>query len=140
MALATSILWGACYASTEMTVKYVDIKSYLTISSIVSCIGFLLWGYLDGSIHKDLTGGKLSVALPWILISSIAAFVGSYCSVAAVKYGGASLASIIEISYPVWVIAFTSLICWRNNFSSSLILGGLLIFLGTVVVVRGNSG
>lgn len=140
MSLATAVLWGITYASTEQIVKTVDMKTYLAISCIVSATIYLIWGYFDGCIKKDLAGEQIYIASPWITLSCLCSFFACYCSVAAVKYGGASYASIIEISYPVWVIVFTSMITGKNQVTLSTILGGVLIFLGTLVVMRSNNG
>ncbi len=137
LALSTAILWGICYSSTEQIVKHVDIKSYLTASCLLSGLGFLIWGLVDGTLIKDLSNDT-SNSWWWIILSSLTSFLACYCSVSAVKYGGASLASIIEISYPLWVVVFTSIINGKNNVSQSFVIGGLLIFCGTFIVVRGQ--
>ncbi len=136
MALLTSILWGSYYASVEQIVKHIDIKTNLIIHYAISLFGFSVWSYFDGSFKEDLT--KIQTIMPWMLISSVSTFIAAYCSVAAVKSGGASLASIIEISYPVWVVLFTSIISKKNNFTPNIIFGGLLIFIGTLLVVKSN--
>ncbi|MEI8270874.1 MAG: DMT family transporter [bacterium] len=134
MAILTSVLWGLCYASTEQIVKHINVKTYLAISSFICCIGFCIFAYFEPS-QKDFNE-KFLKALPWIAISIVSSFLGSFCSTYAIKHGGASLSAVIEISYPVWVVLFTSIFSWQNNFSTNLFLGGSLIFLGTVLVIR----
>ena len=134
MAILTSVLWGLCYASTEQIVKNINLKTYLAISSFVSCIGFTILAYFE-PLPQDFKE-KFLTSLPWIFVSTAASFAGSYCSVYAIKHGGASLSAVIEISYPVWVIIFTSVFSWQNNFNMNIFLGGSLIFLGTYLVVR----
>lgn len=138
LALLTAILWGLCYSSTEQIVKYIDMKSYLILSCLFSCIGFSIWGYLDGTTSKDLNP-NVTIPWVWIFISSITSFFACYCSVAAVKCGGASLASVIEISYPIWVVIFVSIINGKSSLNLNMLIGGILIFLGTAVVIRGTT-
>ena len=138
MSLATAILWGICYSSTGEIVKWIDIKTYLMISCLMSFIGFLVWGACDNSLNRDMLSFNMEKARPWVIISSLSSFLACYCSVSAVKYGGASLAAIIEISYPVWVVVFTYLMFGKGGITINTVLGGILIFLGTVVVVRGT--
>ena len=140
MSLATAILWGITYTGTEQIVKHVDMKTYLAFSCVVSAAIYLIWGYFDGCIKKDLIGDGLYIAGPWIALGTICSFLACYSSVAAVKYGGASYASIIEISYPVWVVIFTSMVTGKNQITPSTILGGILIFCGTLVVMRSTNG
>ena len=134
MAILTSILWGLCYASTEQIVKYISMKTYLAISALCCFIGFSILAYFEPAQHDFKE--KFIISLPWIAISIASSFAGSYCSTYAIKHGGASLSAVIEISYPVWVIVFTSIFSWQNNFNMNIFIGGSLIFLGTFLVIR----
>lgn len=134
MAILTSVLWGLCYACTEQIVAQINMKTYLAISSFCCFIGFSILAYLEP--YQEDFKEKLLISLPWIFVSVLSSFAGSYCSTYAIKHGGASLSAVIEISYPVWVIIFTSLFSWQNNFSMNIFIGGSLIFLGTFLVVR----
>ena len=134
MAILTSILWGLCYASTEQIVKHINIKTYLAISSFLCFIGFSIFAYLEPP--QENFKENFQKAIPWIVISVFASFLGSFCSTYAIKHGGASLSAVIEISYPVWVVLFASVFSGQNNFSLNLLVGGFMIFLGTVFVIR----
>jgi len=139
LALLTAIFWGLTYASTEQVTRFVDPKTYLTFSCVVGAILYSLWGYFDGTLSKDLNTGGLQKGIGFALLASLAAFIASYCSVAAVKLGGASYASIVEISYPVWVVAFLWLMTGANTLSWNMVIGGLVIFAGTTIVLLGKS-
>lgn len=134
MAILTSILWGLCYASTEQIVKYINIKTYLAISCFFCFWGYAILSYLEPS--QENFKDNLLKASPWIIISIFASFFGSYCSTYAIKHGGASLSAIIEISYPVWVVLFSSAFSGQNNFNINILYGGIMIFIGTVLVIR----
>jgi len=139
MAMATAILWGFSYTCSEQIVKHVDSKTYLCISCMFSFVCFGLWGFLTKEIQQDVSSGKIYIALPWIIGCCIASFIANYCSVAAVKYGGASYASIIEISYPFWVVIFVSIINGKNEITLKTMIGGVIIFLGTLLVIKSGN-
>jgi len=135
LALATAILWGLTYASTEQVVKFMDVKTYLTYSCLVGAFLYLTWGGYDGTLLKDYREHNLWKGIGFATLSSLCAFAASYCSVAAVKSGGATYASIVEISYPIWVVIFIYLLTGVNTLSWNVLGGGLLIFIGTIVVM-----
>ena len=139
LALLTSIFWGMTYAATQMVTRFVDPKTYLIFSCLLSASLYSLWGYLDGSLYKDLSEGNLNKTINFALLASLAAFIASFCSVMAVKLNGATMASVVEISYPVFVIVFLYFITGINNFNWIVTLGGLTIFAGTAIVLFGKS-
>lgn len=137
--LLTAILWGICYTSTGNLVNHIDIKTYLFFSCLLSTIGFLVWGMLDGSIYTDLyTSTSLMKVSHWVFISSFTSFLACFFSVSAVKYCGATTAAMIEISYPVWVIIFTYMIGNKETITWNSIIGGIIIFIGTIIVIKGK--
>ena len=133
-AILTAIFWGLTMASTERVVEHVNIKTYLFFSCVISAVLFLGLGLADHSLIKDIS--KENKGVGWIVLSSLAAFVASYCSVSAVKYSGASVSSLIECSYPLTTIIFCYLLSGKNNLSASTIIGGTCIVLGTIIVAR----
>lgn len=135
LALITAMTWGCLYASTEQVTKFVNPKTYLTISCFFSAIIFTILGCLDGSLQKDLYDNNLNKCYWFIFLSSLCSFIASLCSVIAVKYGGATYASIVEISYPFWVVIFLFLITGKNNLNWNVFIGGTLIFIGTIIVL-----
>lgn len=138
LALATAILWGLTYTCTEVITKSVGINTYLTLSCLISTILYAAIGTYTGEIKRDLSGNNLYDVWPFLLTGFICSFVACYASVSAVKMGGASFASIVEISYPLWVILFTSLLNGRSQVNIQTVIGGIIIFVGTVFVVKSH--
>jgi drug/metabolite transporter (DMT)-like permease len=132
------MLWGLTYTCTEQITKSVDIKSYLAVSCFISTAIYITLGCYDGSIRKDYIESNYYEVWPYMLTGIICSFIACYSSVAAVKYGGAAFASIIEISYPVWVILFTAMLTGKNTVNLQTVIGGLVIFLGTVLVLKSH--
>jgi uncharacterized membrane protein len=91
------------------------------------------WGLLDGTLQKDLTEFKWT---NFIILSSISGFLASYCSVTAVKLGGPVNPAIVEVSYPIFAALFCYILFGQNTINFNVIIGGCLIALGTVFVIR----
>lgn len=137
-ALVTAILWGITYTCTERVCKFVDMRSYLCVSCTVSMLIYGLWSLSSGCLRKDLVDGNFAQVWPFVLGGIVCSFAACYSSVAAVRSGGAAFASIIEISYPLWVILFTTLLNGENNISWRTVVGGFIIFLGTLFVIKSH--
>lgn len=133
LALMTAIFWGLTYASTEQVTKYMDPKTYLIFSCLFSAFLYFIWGLSDGTLIKDYS--NFNKGFWFALLAAFSAFVASYCSVMAVKMGGATYASVVEISYPIWVVIFLYFITDVNNLNWNIVLGGLTIFIGTAIVL-----
>jgi drug/metabolite transporter (DMT)-like permease len=138
LALLTAVTWGITYTCTEQITKAIDIKTYLLISCGVSTLLYGIWGWVDGSIVKDITSSNFQSVMPYLIIGILASDIACYSSVAAVKSGGASFAAIIEISYPLWVIVFTSILSGKSTVNMQTIIGGLIIFAGSLLVVKSH--
>jgi drug/metabolite transporter (DMT)-like permease len=133
-ALITAIMWGCAYACTEQIVKYIDVKTYMTISCFFSFVIFLSFGVGDGSLVKDASSSRIPIF--FIVAGCVSSLLATYFSVNAVKYSNATQASILEISYPIFVIIFTFMITGKHHLTLNTLFGGLLIGAGTLIVLR----
>lgn len=138
LAVATAVLWGVTYTCSSYITKHIDVKTSLAIQCLLQTIIALIWVSLDGCLIKDLVKGNFLPIWPVFLLATISSFVACYCSIASVKYGGAEFASMIEISYPIFVIIFASLAKGRIDVSWNTIIGGIIIAIGTVFVIRSH--
>jgi uncharacterized membrane protein len=136
LALLTAVFWGLTYSSTQMVVKHIDPKTYLTFSCLLGTFLYSIWGLFDGSLIRDIP--NFNKTFWFAMLASLSAFVASYCSVNAVLLGGATRASIVEISYPLWVVVFLWFLTGTNNLNWNVALGGLTIFAGTAIVLFGK--
>ena len=59
-------------------------------------------------------------------------------NVVAVRGRNATLASLIEISYPVFVALFAWLLFREIHVNASVVVGGLLVFAGVCLIVWNN--
>lgn len=85
------------------------------------------------SIKTVLNSDKTALAL--IVISTILAIVANFFIFSSIKLLDASTASILEISYPFFVILFTMLF-FRTVPNLYFFLGAVLIFFGSLIIIK----
>ncbi len=134
-ALAASILWGLTYAINEQVYKKVSILTSLGITSLLSSIIILLISYFGRHLKQDIVTIANSqrlvvlVAAETIVLMLAELFIGL-----SITHKNATLAGLIEISYPIFIVLFAFIIFNESQFTVSTAAGGVLIFLGVVVI------
>lgn len=129
-ALITAIMWGICYTSTSQIVKNISIKLYIVISCMFTSILFIALILLD---NKKQSFDYNSIG--WVITSCVTSCIATYMSISAVKECGASTAAFIEVSYPMWIILFSSLIGVNSGITINTLVGGILICIGTSIII-----
>jgi len=76
----------------------------------------------------------------WLLVSLASAAVGGLLIYVAIGEKNATLASLIEISYPFFVALFAWIFFRETHFNLATIAGGLLILGGVLTVFVVNRG
>jgi len=108
--------------------------AYGPFDSILIAIILLPFVFFDnGSIKTLLSSGKTNLWL--ILLSVILAAVANFLIFSGIKNLNASIASIIEIAYPFFVVLF-SFIFFRSVPNLYFFLGGALIFIGSIIIIK----
>jgi len=139
-ALAASVIWGVSYAASGRVIAR-------GISPLVFFSCYALFGGITG-FGALLATGKLS-AMPqdlrnlqgdwiWMVVAVVTSAAGALLIFLAIGEKNATLASLIEISYPFFVAIFAWLFFRETQFNLPTILGGVLIMLGVGVVFLGN--
>jgi drug/metabolite transporter (DMT)-like permease len=138
LAFIGAVLWGIHYPLLE---KGLDIVSPLTVMFITSL--FMLIVVLV--IHRDLlvdlqkisnSGIKNQLFFLGIIVTQ---FIAIYCVTKAISLGNATYVSLIEISYPVFVIIFGYLLFKVNHFNLPIIIGSIMIFVGSGLIVMNEN-
>ncbi len=132
-AFAAAITWGLVYTIDQRILTGISPFALLFIDSVVTAIVVLPFVFLD---KKPILQGLASGTRTWelIILSIILAALANFLIYSAIKLIGASPASIIEISYPFSVVLF-SFIFLRAAPNLYFLLGGILIFVGSAVIV-----
>jgi len=133
LALGAAVTWGLVYAIDQRLLQRTSPILLLVINSVIS--SFLLSPVLlarKGALEPlHFLTPRTSVFLVAAIVLGAVANLLIYSSITTI---GAPLASVLEIAYPFFVVTFDFLL-FHERPTSSLILGGTLIFVGAAIIV-----
>lgn len=133
-AIGAAITWGLVYTIDEKILSGVSPITLLFVYSILAAIIMLPFVFFDnGSIKNLFSSGKSYLAL--ILVSALLAMLADFLILSGIKHLDASTASIIEIAYPFFVVLF-SIILFKAVPNFYFFIGGVLIFLGSTIIIK----
>ncbi len=134
LAIAAAVTWGLVYALDQKILKVTPPIVLLFIHSLVATVLMLPFVLFETApFSATLAAGRNHLLL---LLSAIAlATLASFLIFGSIKILGASHASILEISYPFFVVLF-SFILFRNTLPPAFYVGGGLILIGSFIIIR----
>lgn len=147
MALLAALLWGVQYTIDErilldMTPAGLLLVNFALFIPLAPLLVMIDAGSPAPSALAHQIGRYAAAlhandgALLWLLaVAQIVTVSADYSIYAAIKYIGATRASLFEITYP----AFVALCCWGafgQRPTPSLIIGGGFMLVGAVIIVR----
>ena len=133
-AVAAAVTWGLVYAIDQKVLTKISPLSLLFFSSMMAAVVTLpIWMLDSASVKTLFSSGKQNLGL--IFISVLLAVLANFFIFSAIKTLNASTASIIEITYPIFVILFSFLL-FKQAITWYFALGAALIFVGTVIVIK----
>jgi drug/metabolite transporter (DMT)-like permease len=133
-ALLSAACWGMQYVLLEILfgkLEFAAAYSFLSIANglLVALILFV--------IHPKQDWSQLSQS--WPVIGMIALYLLFGSGAYAIRDKNATLASLLEIAYPLFIIIFTALFLRKIHLNLAGLLGALLILGGSVLVVASRS-
>ena len=136
-ALAAALIWGIHYPLVDFALKRVSVFSVLVLSVLPV---LLLMPVFIRDIAHDLDNVR---ALPGIEQGMIAAIgltslLGAVLLYLSIAGKNATLASLIEITYPVFVAFFAYAIFRQVHVNASVIVGGLMVMAGAGLIIHNN--
>jgi drug/metabolite transporter (DMT)-like permease len=134
-ALLSAACWGIQYVLMETLFRRVDFAAAFSFLSLAN--GILVAGVLWGLYPKQ-NWGRLGES--WSVIGLVFLYLifgtGAYLfNALAINQKNATLASLLEISYPLFIILFTALFFRQIHLDLVGMIGAILILLGCVLVV-----
>lgn len=136
-ALLAALLWGLNYSLAEKLLHSLSIFTLLALEMLLGAMVFSLLAGL-GSFKKDWqTLSNEPNLLILTLIQVVVVSMASYLIALSVRAKNATAAGIIELIYPLFTIFFTWLLFRENHASSSVLIGGTLIFIGVLIISQG---
>lgn len=136
-ALGAAVVWGIHYPLIAHAMKHVSLPTVLVLSVLPL---FVLGPFFYRPVLADLHSlGELGwgVRVP-ILVLSVTSLLGTVLLYIAVGGKNATLAAMIEISYPVFVALFSWLLFREMQINASVLAGALLVFAGVAIIIFGN--
>jgi drug/metabolite transporter (DMT)-like permease len=139
-AVAASLCWGMSYAASGPILRK-------GMSPVLFFFGYCALGFLGSLILLSATGrigqafrmeGLEKGDLGWFLFSIGGSALGAFLTYAAMSAKNPTLASLIEISYPLFVVLFAWLFFREMELNTMTIFGGLLVIVGVVVIILGE--
>jgi drug/metabolite transporter (DMT)-like permease len=139
-ALTAAVIWGVSYAASGRV-----IERGMTPLAFFFC--YALFGVVAAAAALALNGKLTSVPaevralgpdMIWFAIAVATSAGGALLIYMAIGEKNATLASLIEISYPFFVAIFAWLFFRETQFNWPTVLGGLMILGGVAVVFLGN--
>jgi len=136
-AFGAAVIWGIHYPLLDFALKRLSVYSVLLLSVIPI---FILMPLFLRELASDVDTFKLlPVKEQWSILSiAVTSTAGAVLLFLSIDSKNATLTSLIEISYPVFVVLFAYLFFKQLHVNLSVILGGLLILTGAAVIIIKN--
>jgi len=136
-ALGAAMTWGVYYPLADMALKKVSIYSVILLSMIPV---LLVLPVFIRTVSDDFDAVR---RLPWseqwiFLVLGLIGLVGEVLVYIAITGKNATLASLIEMTYPVFVVIFAYLFYREVHVTPSVFIGGALILTGAAIIIYNN--
>jgi drug/metabolite transporter (DMT)-like permease len=137
MAIGAALVWGVHYPLIDHALKSVSLPTVLLLM-VAPLLLVVPWFYRD--IAADY---QLLAQLEWsgkaaILGIALTSTLATVLLLLAIGSKNATLASLIEISYPLFVVLFAYLLFQENHINPSVLLGGMLVLSGVTLIALHN--
>jgi len=136
-ALGAAITWGIYYPLVDMALKRISLFSVILLSMIPV---FLVLPVFLKTVSQDIETVKtLPVSEQWIIAGiGLIGLFGEVMVYLAISGKNATLASLIEMTYPVFVVLFAYVFYRQMHVSTSVFIGGLMILVGAGLIIYNN--
>ena len=136
-ALGAAITWGIYYPLVDMALKRISLYSVILLSMVPILLA-LPW-FLK-TVSEDIETVKvLPPSEQWaIVLLGLVGLFGEVMVYMAISGKNATLASLIEMTYPVFVVFFAFVFYRQVHITPSVFAGGLMILIGAAVIIYNN--
>jgi drug/metabolite transporter (DMT)-like permease len=133
-ALGAALVWGIHYPLIDFAMRRLSVYSVLLLSVIPVVLVMPLF---TRQLARDVGVFKELPATEQWLISAIGltSTLGAVLLYLSINSKNATLASLIEITYPAFVVVFAWLIFRQMHLNANVIIGGVLILVGSGLVI-----
>jgi drug/metabolite transporter (DMT)-like permease len=133
-ALGAAVVWGLHYPLVDNALKRLSPATVLLITALPI---LALAAFMHRRVAADLFSLRQLTPGEFWPIAAIAAtsLAGSLLLYAAIGAKNATLASVIEISYPLFVALFAWLLFRQIHWNAAVLVGGVLVFAGVTLII-----
>lgn len=134
-ALGASAVWGLTYVLGEQIYEKISVITSLSLATFISGFVMLVIAWLTGFLHKDVvTLAHDRRILGLSIAEAVCLMVAELLIGFSIVEKNATLAGLIEISYPIFIALFAYLVFKENQVNTGTIVGGFIIFVGVFLV------
>ena len=137
-ALAAAIVWGIHYPLVDHALKKLSLPGVLLLTAAPILLLALVTPRQLQNDFAVIQGAAWSERA-LLLAPALTSLLASVFLFTAIGAKNATLASLIEISYPAFVALFAWLLFKEIHLTPSALLGGALIMSGVVLITRSNA-
>lgn len=136
-ALGAAMVWGLHYPLVDNALKRLSPMGVLLLTAIPVLL-------MSAVFHRHLLADYQAIkGMDWasrliIIALAVTSITGSFLLYLSINSRNATLASLIEISYPVFVVLFSYLLFRQSHVSPSVLFGALLVFAGVALIILNN--
>lgn len=135
LALGASLFWGLTYVFNEQVYKHISVTTSLALASMVIFVFSLLISIFSNNFSHDISAILSSrKLLMYVILGIITLLIAELFIGFSIVAKNATIAGLIEISYPIFIALFSYLLFKNNHLTFSSMIGGLLIFSGIFVI------
>lgn len=131
-ALLASILWGLNYVLFEKVMNKVNIFTMMFMDYLICTIITGGLCFVFGNFKTDLQ--NLYSIKTTFIINVFVYLTATLLITSSIKYSNATIAGLIEISYPLFIIIFSYFILNETHLDWKIISGGLFILIGVIII------
>jgi len=138
-AFLASVLWGIAYVFGGRLLQSIHVQTLLLLELGIGTLTFLIWSLHKHTLGTDITTVLKDGTLSKQLVLSIVSFnVANLLIILSVREKNAVLASVLEVSYPLFVVLFSWLFFRESHMNLRTAAGGLMILAGVFIVYWNN--
>lgn len=139
LAIGASVFWGITYVINEQVYKHISVLTSISITLVIAGIIVGAVALSTGTWTKDVETILTNSKLLWLMIASIIALTIAELLIGFSIVGkNATIAGLIEISYPLFIALFAFLFFKEANITLGTALGAALIFAGVGTIYAFN--
>ena len=133
------MLWGITYVLGEHVYKKISVSTTLAFMCLMTSFVMFAISMVRDEWKKDISTIMTDrSALILLLLVTVVFILAELCIGFSITAKNATLAGLIEISYPIFIALFSYVLFKDNQVTPGSIAGALLIFSGIFVVYHFN--